>query len=602
MFEYLKDRLWKRIQGWKERMLSRVGKDILIKACAQAIPTFAMSCFDLTKTLCEQMSAIIYRFWWAQQEVENKMHWLSWEVLTKPKSEGGLGFRDLYGFNMAMLAKQAWRMLITPDSLCARVLKAKYFPTTSILEAKPTAGMSYTWRSILKGVGLLREGVVWRIGDGTDVKIWSDPWLPRDDARLPITPKGQCLLTRVCELIDPATLQWDEELIRNIFWQMDVDTILSTPIRDEFEDYYAWQPDSKGNFSVKSAYKLYVRIRDGPTPSSSNETDITKFWKSIWSIPTLPRVQQFIWRMAHNSLPLKMNIKRRGIDCDTLCICCRHLDEDGAHLFCKCKEVQKLWENLGLKDVCDRMAECMTAKAMVDCVLSLLDEERVKVCCLLWRVWTRRNKLNAGETAWSVSETQAQVCYWVGESLLYCRRQKLVNQPSQNDRLAWSPPVGDELKINCDGSYVPITKAGGWGFVIRDGEGAVRGSGAGRINWVASPAQAEAEACIQALRYAADRGMVNVMVESDASNLIRAVHSSEFDRAPEGVLYRDIRIFSQLNFSNCHFMFSPRSCNKVAHALTALGADGASPCRMWHEDVPDSVKVLVASESTVPMY
>jgi hypothetical protein len=177
-----------------------------------------------------------------------------------------------------------------------------------------------------------------------------------------------------------------------------------------------------------------------------------------------------------------------------------------------------------------------------------------------------------------------------------------VNQPSQNDRLAWSPPVGDELKINCDGSYVPTTKAGGWGFVIRDGEGAVRGSGAGRINWVASPAQAEAEACIQALRYAADRGMVNVMVESDASNLIRAVHSSEFDRAPEGVLYRDIRIFSQLNFSNCHFMFSPRSCNKVAHALAALGADGASPCRMWHEDVPDSVKVLVASESTVPMY
>jgi hypothetical protein len=46
-FEYLKDRLWKQIQGWMERMLSKAGKDILIKACAQAISTFAMSCFDL---------------------------------------------------------------------------------------------------------------------------------------------------------------------------------------------------------------------------------------------------------------------------------------------------------------------------------------------------------------------------------------------------------------------------------------------------------------------------------------------------------------------------------------------------------------------------
>jgi hypothetical protein len=99
--------VWKRTQGWKERMLSKAGKDILIKACAQTIPTYAMSCFDLTRSLCEQMSTMICRFWWAHRDKENKLHWLSWEVLTKLKKEGGLGFRDLYGFNLAMLARQA---------------------------------------------------------------------------------------------------------------------------------------------------------------------------------------------------------------------------------------------------------------------------------------------------------------------------------------------------------------------------------------------------------------------------------------------------------------------------------------------------------------
>lgn len=96
---------------------------------------------------------------------------------------------------MSMLPRQAWRMLKTPESLCARVLKARYFPQTSILDAKPAAGMSYSWRSILRGLDLLKDGIIWLIGDGSNVDIWKDPWLARDDAMKPITPRGRCVLT-----------------------------------------------------------------------------------------------------------------------------------------------------------------------------------------------------------------------------------------------------------------------------------------------------------------------------------------------------------------------------------------------------------------------
>ena len=115
--------------------MSKMGKDVLIKACAQAIPTFAMSCFDLTKTLCEEISMMIYRFWWAKKEKENTMHWLSWELLTKAKKDGGMGFRDIYGFNIAMLARQAWRLLQQPESLSAQVLRSIYYPDLSIFHA-----------------------------------------------------------------------------------------------------------------------------------------------------------------------------------------------------------------------------------------------------------------------------------------------------------------------------------------------------------------------------------------------------------------------------------------------------------------------------------
>jgi hypothetical protein len=144
-FEYIKRKIWVRIQGWQEKLLSKAGKEVLIKAVAQAIPTYAMSCFDLTKGLCDELNSMIGRWWWNQNDKENKIHWLSWDKLTLSKKDGGLGFRDLHLFNLAMLARQAWRILTNPETLCSQVLKAKYFPNSNILRCSARDGISYTW-------------------------------------------------------------------------------------------------------------------------------------------------------------------------------------------------------------------------------------------------------------------------------------------------------------------------------------------------------------------------------------------------------------------------------------------------------------------------
>jgi hypothetical protein len=76
----------------------------LIKAVARAIPTYAMSCFDLTKILCDEIRAMVFRFWWAQMNRDDSMHWMAWELICSRKNKGGLGFRDPHMFNLAMLA------------------------------------------------------------------------------------------------------------------------------------------------------------------------------------------------------------------------------------------------------------------------------------------------------------------------------------------------------------------------------------------------------------------------------------------------------------------------------------------------------------------
>ena len=92
---------------------------------------------------------------------ERKVHWIAWDKMCAAKRDGGMGFRDPEAFNQALLAKQAWRLLRVPSSLCARVLKARYYSEGGIMNATCPDGGSYTFRSILHGRDLLRAGLVW---------------------------------------------------------------------------------------------------------------------------------------------------------------------------------------------------------------------------------------------------------------------------------------------------------------------------------------------------------------------------------------------------------------------------------------------------------
>lgn len=81
-FAYLKDKVWKKLQGWKGKLLSRAGKEVLIKAVAQSIPTYTMGVFQLPTKLCDVLNVMYVRFWWGQVDRERKIHWQRWSILT----------------------------------------------------------------------------------------------------------------------------------------------------------------------------------------------------------------------------------------------------------------------------------------------------------------------------------------------------------------------------------------------------------------------------------------------------------------------------------------------------------------------------------------
>lgn len=93
-----------RLEG---EIIVKRGKGNSYEGCGTScyIPTYAMFCFDLTKSFCDELSSMIANYWWSQED-KGKMHWLSLDKVMLPKGDRGLGFKDLHAFNMAMLAKQ----------------------------------------------------------------------------------------------------------------------------------------------------------------------------------------------------------------------------------------------------------------------------------------------------------------------------------------------------------------------------------------------------------------------------------------------------------------------------------------------------------------
>ena len=170
--------------------------------------------------------------------------------------KGGLGLRDFHSMNQALLAKTAWRIHREPQSLISKELLGKYCHNKKIWTIKATQASSWGWKGIIWGKDLLARGIKWCNGDGSQINIFSEQWIPNMD-NLFVSDNGPPtgVDLQVSHLYNPVSKQWRIPLIRSIFPTEVVPNILLIHIRwSPQQDRRIWPFTKNGNYSVKSGY------------------------------------------------------------------------------------------------------------------------------------------------------------------------------------------------------------------------------------------------------------------------------------------------------------------------------------------------------------
>uniref|UniRef100_A0A803PZ04 Reverse transcriptase domain-containing protein n=1 Tax=Cannabis sativa TaxID=3483 RepID=A0A803PZ04_CANSA len=560
LFSGIKDGIWKLMNTWHAKLFSIGGREILLKAVVQSIPTYAMSCFSLPKKFCNQLESMMANFWWGSNANHSKIHWKKWKFLCSSKVDGGMGFRSFIHFNQALLAKPAWRIFNDPSSLLARVLQARYFKDGNFLSAKKGVLPSLTWQSICDGKELLLKGLRWKIGNGQSVRCVKDPWLPGNTTFTPYYYGGDPLFTVAHYITNER--QWDLRILEDHFGTIDIERILSIPLAPSpREDMLVWHHSDTSYYTVKSGYHLAASLEtmEAESHSSSNR----QWWNLLWALRLPKKVKIFAWRFINDALPTAANLMHRKISTSSACSLYLCAWESVGHAIFCCTRAKAVWKiskcqvqmpNIGNLKGFDIFSHLANVNK---------DADLERIICIMWCIWTERNKEIHG------------------------------SKPKFAE-----PPGKDMYKLNIDAAIDSKGAIIGVGALIRTDAGDVVAGLSKVCKGCCSPKEMEALAMFYGLQWALMHNFPLNFIEIDSLLLSNALHclSSTKCITPFYDLVEDINYLMSF-FPRVKVSHVKRDANQAAHGLAkfALRLDKDM---VWLGEIPSPIVFVVVADSS----
>lgn len=158
----------------------------------------------------------------------------------------------------------------------------------------------------------MKKIYIWHAGNGRNIGIWEVAWIPNRSTRKTICSKGCHLLSRVSNLINPVSNNYDEDLVRKTSCPIDAQMVLAIPFpQHAMQDFVTWNFKKNTLFSVQSAYFMEWDHQHGMKLRHTNGRGWTTYkpiWCKIWRLSRLTKYKIFMWRTLHGTLPCHVTL------------------------------------------------------------------------------------------------------------------------------------------------------------------------------------------------------------------------------------------------------------------------------------------------------
>ena len=528
-FAFIQERLMSRLNSWSAKLLSKGGKEVLIKSVAQALPSYVMSCFLLPQDIIKKLTSAIARFWWSTKQSNRGLHWVAWNKICLPTEKGGLGFRDLKNFNLALLAKQLWRLVQYPTSLLAKVLKGRYFRNSNPIDVEKASQPSYVWRSIMAAKPLLKSGLRKSIGSGYNTRVWDEPWIPSTPPRPPtgVAPIQKPNLL-VYELIDRETKSWNVEALKAVIAPEDIPLISSLRISRSFKvDSFCWIHTKSGAYSVKTGYDEICRSENEQNTELCIEPSVTSLINQVWATNTARKIKHFMWQALSNCVSVCSRLTDRHCHSDRSCQRCGHDDETVNHMLFECPPATQTWA-LALHLSLQGEFPSPSIYSNFDYLLNRIkkqdmpDDVLARIPWIIWFMWKSRNgKVFECKDLTPLEILQSATSEADSWSMAHVTPERREEEdgtplPATQD----SPSMRPFCRF--DASWKDDDARYGGGFVMEKEDG-IPMFGSFASNQVLSPLHAEFNTLLWAMKSSLLLGHDSMTFESDCLQLVKLI-------------------------------------------------------------------------------
>lgn len=305
--------------------------------------------------------------------------------------------------------------------------------------------------------------------------MFKDPWLPKESTFKPICIDPDYINSKVADFISPSG-GWNVDLLNKAVIHFDRDSIKGVPIFRNLQDKFSWHFDRTGSYTVKSGYKMFMKLKLDGISASSNPME--KVWKILWSLNIPSKIKHFIWKALNNSLPNKMNLIQKGINISPDCPICNFQIEHTDHILFLCSRSTNLWKLTHSNVFLEENFHGSFIDRWLKIVSNSSKEEIGRIATICWSLWNDRNKALHGEHIPSLDIKRR----WISEYLSSFQRENSRSQQSissnQTQQQAQSiprdcgpfPPDGF-WQLNIDASCSSSSSSTGLGILCRDKDG-----------------------------------------------------------------------------------------------------------------------------------